>query len=180
MKKIAIVVGHNERSQGAVGNYGLSEFQFNSQLANELVDRLSDSDNEYKIFYRSPNIHSYSQQMIDLHARIDDWGADVSMSMHFNASASPSTGGHEVLYYSNKGGQYAKKLNDLFTKYLPTRDRGIKRTMEHERGGGFLSRGRSYCILAEPFFAAHQDLYVEGGPYRKGLVKAYEEFLRSV
>jgi N-acetylmuramoyl-L-alanine amidase len=109
-----------------------------------------------------------------LHAKLDKWGADVSVSLHFNAAGDSRVNGHEVLYCSKSGKKLAKKLNDLFSANLPNRDRGIKKKTRQDRGGGFLCQGRSVCVLSEPFFAAEQEYFV--GPGYEELMASFLEF----
>ncbi len=176
--KVAIVVGHRQNAQGAVGDAGVSEFEFNSGLAKDIVRHTN--KHELKIFYRRDDLSGYTERMKDLHKRIDAWGATVSISLHFNAASSPSVDGHEVLYYSKTGGKLARALNGNFNLYLDNRDRGVKRVKKNERGGGFLSRGKSYCVLAEPFFAAHQSKYMPGTSGYDALLLAYINFIDNI
>jgi len=173
-KKVALVVGHRKHAQGAWGNAGMSEWVFNSRLARRIKERLDGSGVETKIFYRDERPGGYGERMKRLHRRIDDWGADYSISLHFNAAGDSRVNGHEVLYCSKAGKRAAKILNDSFSRLLPaSRDRGIKKRTRKQRGGGFLCRGRSVCVLAEPFFAAHQDKFVPGIHGWDALVDAY-------
>ncbi len=176
--RIAIVVGHRKNSQGAVGSVGTSEYKLNTEVAKRISSRVS--KHKIKIFYRRDDLSGYTERMKDLHKRIDEWGADVSVSLHFNAASNPQANGHEVLYCSSKGKKLAKKLNDKFTKYLGNKDRGIKHKTKGDRGGGFLCRGKSVCILAEPFFAAHQKKYMNGSIPSNILVSSYVDFIEEL
>jgi N-acetylmuramoyl-L-alanine amidase len=182
MKKIALVVGHRSRSQGAYGNMGISEWIFNSDLAKEIVDEADDIDVDLKIFYRRESGHGYTQRMKTLHKEIDAWGADISVSLHFNASSHASANGHEVLHcaFSSTSAKYAALMNSSFTKHLNNKDRGVKPKSRKDRGGGFLCRGRSYCILVEPFFASHQNEYIQGQRGREELINSFIEFFENV
>lgn len=182
MKKIALVVGHRSRSQGAYGNAGKSEWMYYNELSREIMDLEKVPGIELKVFYRKEQGSGYSQRMVNLHQDIDSWGADISISMHFNASSHVSANGHEVLYYekSHKSGRYAKIMNDLYSKYLDNRDRGVKSKSKKDRGGGFLYRGMSNCILIEPFFASNQDQYMPGKEERKNLLTCFHEFFKAV
>jgi len=177
--KIALIVGHRKNSQGAVGSKGISEYKFNKKLIEEIQLDLVD-DHDIKVFYRRDDLSGYTERMKDLHKRIDAWGAKVSVSFHFNAAGNKSVDGHEVLYCSGSGKKLSKKLNDNFTQYLDNNNRGIKKKTKHDRGGGFLCRGKSVCILSEPFFGSHQHLYAKNGSERANLVSAYVEFLNDL
>jgi len=177
-KKIALVVGHRSSSRGAYGNVGISEFYFNKEFVMELMEILKRENfgHTYKVFYRSDAGSGYTDRMIDLHSRIDQWGADISIEFHFNAAGNLSVDGHEVLYCSKKGELLAKNLEYIFTKTLGTTNRGVKKRTMSERGGGFLCRGKSVCLISEPFFAAHQNRFVVGGDLRDALIKSYVDF----
>lgn len=178
MKKVALVVGHRSLKKGAYGNAGVSEFDYNSALAKEIKKALKDSkDVEIEIFYRDNLFGGYGEKMKRLHKRIDEWGADYSISLHFNAAGREDINGHEVLYCSSRGKKLAKKLNKLFTKYLGNKDRKIKKRTKKQRGGGFLCRGKSVCVLAEPFFAAHQKKFMPGTDGYNNLLIAYLGFI---
>ena len=180
MRKVALVVGHRKKSQGAWGNAGWSEYRFNSKLAKKIKKTLSSDDIAVKIFYRDDEWGGYGEKMKRLHKRIDEWGSDYSISMHFNAASSVMVAGHEVLYCSKRGKKAAEILNREFAKALGSADRGIKRRGRGDRGGGFLCRGRSACILAEPFFAAHQDRYMPGTDGWEALAGAYVSAIEKI
>jgi len=175
--KFAIVVGHSERKQGAYGNAGVSEHTYNSQLAKDIKLRLDDLNIDSKIFYRK-NYGTYSEKMKDLHKRIDEYGAGVSISLHFNASATNAKG-HEILYYSKGGRKVAEILDKEFDK-LGNRDRDIKKRTKGDRGGGFLARGKSKCVIAEPFFASEQKDFMFGTQGYVNLVDAYVNTISKI
>ena len=177
--KVALVIGHDGHKQGAYGKLGISEWEFNRELVyDELIPHL---DSDYvQMFLRDPAINGYTNQMVDLHKRIDAWGASYSIEFHFNGSSNESVNGHEILYCSSNGEAIAKKLDVLFDKYLDNNDRNIKKIDMGDNGGGFVCRGASTCILAEPFFGEHQDHFKHGSDMRKNLVKSYVEFVLSL
>jgi len=179
MKKIALVVGHRPSAPGAYGDMGIPEFKFWNELAPILKNRMEATGRvQCRIFHRPEIPGGYGAKMKALHKEIDEWGADISISLHFNAASSPMANGHEVLYcaFSNGGMLYAKIMEDIFTKRLPNKPRGTKPKTKKERGGGFLCRGKSKCILVEPFFASNQHDYVEGGAHREDLISCFEDF----
>jgi len=181
MKKIALVVGHRKSSQGAYGANGMSEYVFYKALSKEVKLASIGSDFEVEIFERSDELSGYTARMKELHKRIDEWGADVSISLHFNASSNKNANGHEVLYCSKKGFELAKKMNNIFSKNLKNRDRGVKKVSlkNRDRGAGFVCRGKSACILVEPFFASNIKFY-ENGKGREALIKSLLDFMHSI
>lgn len=177
--KIAFVVGHRSLAKGAYGNSGISEYDFNERLIDELIKRLIGENfaHQYQKFYRANDGSGYKERMVDLHKRIDVWGADVSIAFHFNAVSDELVNGHEILYCSKKGHDLAVQLDELFDAYLDSNDRGVKKRTKKQRGGGFLCRGRSVCILIEPFFASHQSRFICGGDMREPLKYALTDFI---
>jgi N-acetylmuramoyl-L-alanine amidase len=160
----------------------VSEWEFYKELAKDIQKEYLNPNIKLRVFFRSEHGNGYTQKMKMLHREIDKWGADISISLHFNASSHASANGHEVLYYkkSKKSGKYAELMNDIFTKNLPNRNRGVKPKSKSDRGGGFLSKGRSNCILVEPFFASHQNEYSQGQEGRAALIRSFTEFFDSV
>lgn len=181
MSKIALVVGHSPSSKGAVGNAGISEYEFNKNLIQEILDSndLID-DNEYRVFYRDTYIPKYSHQMTDLHERIDRWGGDFSIEFHFNGAENPNINGHELLYCSTKGRLFAEMFDKEFDENLPNRDRNVKRVGFRQNGGHFCCKGRSIAVILEPFFASHQALYIKNGEERQNLVNSIVNVLNQL
>ena len=181
MKKIALVIGHRKGAQGAWGNAGVSEFAFNTQLAEEIRLQLGGSESvDVRLFFRDNLPGGYGEKMKRLHKRIDEWGADYSISMHFNAAGKESVNGHEVLYCSKRGKRAAKIFDKYLDRYLKNRDRNILKRRRRDRGGGFLCRGKSVCVLVEPFFAAHQKEFMPGRSLRDELRHAYVDAILEI
>lgn len=179
--KIAWVIGHRRGAQGAFGSAGKSEYAFWTEAVEEMFEKGYLSDvHTYGVFRRKDKYTGYTERMKELHRRIDAFGADVSISLHFNASSKPYVSGHEILYCSSRGRELAKRLDAKLDQYLDNRDRNIKRKRRKERGGGFLCRGRSVSILVEPFFASQQHLYVKGAEERENLLSALSAFVNEL
>ena len=179
--RIALVIGHDYLNRGAYGNTGQSEFDFNDELLTGLsIMDMYPTKHEYGVFYRSADIPGYTNKMIALHNEIDYWKADISIEFHFNSFGDDSVHGHEVLYCSNGGKEIAEKLNQAFDNNLSTSNRGVKRVSGSDRGAGFCCRGKSYAIISEPFFGAHQSKFSKDGIYRESLLKSFEDFFNSL
>jgi hypothetical protein len=177
--KVALVIGHAKDKQGAWGNAGISEFKYWGDFIEDVLDSLP-SKHKYKVFKRPTSKRGYGSRMELLHNKLDSWGSDLTISFHFNAAGSTKANGHEVLYCSNTGKKYSDLLNRKFSKYLNSKDRGIKRRARNERGGGFLCRGKSVCILIEPYFAAHQKSFIKGTKGYENIKKSLIEFLKEI
>jgi len=177
--KIALVIGHNGKRQGAYGSKGISEWQFNSVLIEEILNQVN-TKACIKVFKRSAALSGYTKEMIALHKELDEWGSDITISFHFNAALNENVNGNEVLYMSTGGKRVAEIFNVKFSEYLPNNKRGVKRLYTGDRGYGFVGRGQSKCVILEPFFASHQHQYVEGGIYRDRLVDAIVEAIEEL
>ncbi len=179
--KIALVTGHDISNQGAYGNMGISEFQFMDELLSEMsLGDYFPEDIEFGHFYRSADIHGYSNKMIDLHHRIDKWGADISIEFHFNSFSSDLVQGHEVLYCSSSGRGIANALNKCMDDRLNNLSRGIKKVSGSDRGAGFCCRGNSLAIIIEPFFGAHQHKFMHGKDQREQLKLSLKDFFNTL
>lgn len=177
-KRVALCVGHNPKSQGAVGSSGLTEFQFNREFLKELIPYLPPT-NEYHLFERKA-LGGYEAEQDDLAKQIAEWGdCDIAIEFHFNAAVNQSANGHEILYLSNKGKELAEKLDKKFDEYLNNADRHIKRRASG-RGYGFLSRGNYTSLIVEPFFASNQYRFVGDGDLKQPLITAYKEFFSEI
>ena len=175
-KRIALCIGHNSRSKGALGNNNVFEYDFNKKIIEDVLNHVN-KKNTYKIFYR-PASRSYAYEQDVMRKEIKQWGnVDYAIEFHFNACDDKSVDGHEVLYLSKQGRDLGLKLKDKFNIYLLNDDRGVKRTTK--RGYGFLRRGRYPSIIAEPFFASKTSNY-EKGLHRDRLITAYAEFLEEL
>lgn len=179
MKKIALVIGHRSGSKGAYGDAGISEWDFWNEFISDIYVDLP-TNHQFKLFLRSNAVDGYGERMKEMHKRIDEWGADISVSFHFNASSIESVTGHEVLYCSNGGKRLAVLMDKHLDMWLNNKDRNIKKRLKHDRGGGFLCRGNSKCILVEPFFASHQSKFIRGGEHRSDLINAFLGFFEAI
>jgi len=181
--KVALIVGHSRKKQGAEGSAGESEFMFYKNLAPEIVSSFHQNPSlqgkvQVKVFFRDETA-GYVGAMHILHKDIDTWGADLSISLHFNAALDPSINGHEVLYCNNssRGHKYANSLCKILHAKIGTQNRGPLARTKQNRGGQFLCLGKSACILIEPFFAAHQLDYMPGHRNRELLIASLSELV---
>ena len=180
--KIAFTSGHNPKSRGKA-RFGTTEFEFAEDFLDDLMPLLNNiegiSVKRFARKYCGP--YSYYKEMDDLHARIDAWGANIDVELHYNASASKATG-HEVLYYTkSKGGALmARSLESIFAQFLPTRNRGAKSVGYGERGSYGLKCGASKSLIAEPFFSKEVNDYIVGGKHRDKLLNAYVAWVKSI
>lgn len=161
--KVAICVGHSRQIRGrvdggAVSVGGVSEHEFNSELAGLVQEKLLKAGVESAIFdvYRGSG---YTAAMTDLAAQVKKYGADIAIELHFNSSDSVQSNGYEYLHWHNS--KNGTRLATLFLsehgRYFPKfRARGlVKIDSEKKRGGGFLKRTHCPAVILEPFFGSN-------------------------
>lgn len=152
--KLAVVVGHNAISQGAVSVDGTSEFIWNSQLA-ELIKDIS--PREVEIFYR---VHGggYSREIDRVYAQVDKYSPDVSVELHFNGSASASASGCLTLSSGSSGSlRLAQNIQQETLRVLQNRNRGVEVRQKSDRGGRSLWAGKAPAVMTEPFFGSNAE-----------------------
>lgn len=151
--KIAIVVGHNPRAQGAVRiTDGQPEYKWNSDLAEMIRDINPESVRIFKRVY----LGSYSREIDKVYAEVDAWGADVSIELHFNGSADPRATGCLTLSSGTGGSlRLAREVQDRMLAVMENEDDGIVVRGRRARGGRSLWAGRAPAILTEPYFGGN-------------------------
>lgn len=167
--KIALVVGHNERAQGAVrATDGRTEFDWNgdlAQLVHEIEPRYT------RVFWRTPE-GGYSREIDRVYAEVNAWGADCSLELHFNA-ATPAATGCETLSSGTRGSLALARLVQRYTlDVLPIPDRGVKVRGRTERGGRSLWAGRPPAIMTEPYFGSNRRDCALADDYKSMLAEA--------
>ena len=145
--KVALVIGHNEQSQGAYNSStGETEFLFNDRLVNVVARMLIDG---------SPIIPSiiYRDKYKDLPAKVNSRYPDFIISFHCNAFNTEASG-TETLYYhkSNRSASLAAIIQEQMVEALKLPDRGIKPKASEDRGGYLLRYTNAPCVIIEPFF----------------------------
>jgi len=186
MLKVAVIVGHNSVKQGAINLDGESEYSFNNDVA-EQIKIISENydDIDIKIFYReykeeyfdSKGNYLTGKEIREVYNRVDEWGPDLSMELHFNSSSNPKHLGTEVLSSGSKKSLLfadivCKKLYKCFNRKGRKGRRGVK-IKKKGRGSISLLAGKAPAILTEPFFGSNQYdcMYAD----KTELAKAYFE-----
>jgi N-acetylmuramoyl-L-alanine amidase len=170
VSKIAIVVGHNSRSQGAVRILdGRTEFDWNSDLA-QLIK--SHDNRNVKIFYRRAGF-GYSKEIDTVYAETDTWGADVTVELHFNASANENVRGCEMLSSGTSGSlELSNNMQNRVQRVMGNPDRGVKRVSRSDRGGRSLWAGKAPAVLIEPYFGSNYQECTVATNKKQDLAKA--------
>lgn len=156
--KLAIVVGHTNSAKGAYAtSRNVHEYTWNKALAEKILEARGKHD--IKIFFRD------GIGIAGAYQSADDWGANATIELHFNASHHDTSSGSGVLYApgSAKGKLLAKSLqNELqgFTKLKswPEGTDGVvtpfQASGKQQRGLTSLTSGRAPAALVEPFFGS--------------------------
>lgn len=157
MRKIAIVIGHTSgRDKGAFSEaLGMSEFEYNFKLADELKKL---APNVFDVY--SSDIQNYYNRQVYLANLINPQKYDLVIELHFN-SFNDTSNGTEVLYYhdSKRGKEYAKIVSKHISELYGTKLRNSDGTKEiatkNDRGYWFLKLQSSVALLIEPFFGSN-------------------------
>lgn len=132
-KKVALSDGHGYLTAGKRTPDGYNENKFNSKVVGYLEDELK--ANGIDTLLVAPTTADTS-----LKARTDaanKWGADIYVSVHYNALASKwrsGAGGIETFHYegSTGGKKLATAIHKELIKGTPLKDRGVKTGNLHE------------------------------------------------
>lgn len=174
--KLAIVVGHNAQSQGAVrGDTGETEYVWNGRLA-QLMERLAPEFGIDLRVFRRVSGGGYRAEIRRVYSEADSWGADASIELHFNGSSNPSATGIETLSSGTALSlRLAQAVQDEMIIALGLRDRGVKTVRGPDRGGASLVSGLAPAILVEPFFgsSAKGQQATDEGREQEALARAY-------
>ncbi len=175
MKTCALVIGHKKRSPGAINHsQGLSEFDYNEQLALEIEAALSDHE---KVQVQRVYRRTYNTLPDDINAL----NPDFIICLYCNAFNTKATG-TEVLFYhrSKKGKKFAKVLDKNLVNALELTDRGIKAKTTEDRGGYLLKQTNAPCLISEPFFIDNNHDLEVAENRRTELVNAYVKSIRKM
>jgi N-acetylmuramoyl-L-alanine amidase len=147
MKKVALVIGHSERSQGASNHNGMTEYKFNERLALLIAGKMCEyTELQPLIIYRNCSYYEFP-------AKINSLNPDAVVSLHANAH-DKNTSGNETLIHHNSqiAFRLAYSINRKIYSVLRMRNRGIKHIHKGERGYHILSETKAPCCILESFF----------------------------
>ncbi len=163
--KIAIVVGHSDKSRGASNPVsGMSEYPFNHKVAKDIASALN-NDNSHNIegvvVLRKTSLRA-------LPDAVNATGAVLCVSLHCNAFNRTASGCETLYYHSSKQGKaFAGIVQAELMELMNTNDRGIKPKSSEDRGGYMLRETNMPCVIAEPFFIDETKDYKLGMEYRE-------------
>jgi hypothetical protein len=158
--KIALLIGHRSGSQGARSVKNISEYAFWYTYLHAMLP-LFPNVHTYKIFERlDSDGRGYRERMRRVGRRAGEWGAELIVSCHFNASSNAKAEGFEVLCTRNHMSKmYASMMLSAMDDNLYGDSRGVRVVQNdpRERGSGFLYKTPMPAILIEPFFGTNRE-----------------------
>ena len=169
MNKIAFVVGHDIKEQGAFSfHLKKTEFVYHSEVASHLP---------FDIYWRNPDIKGYKSKMQDLANRINKQDYSAVIELHFN-SATPTANGCEALFFGGSaiGKRWSQVYVDKIVQAYGMRNRGVLAiTSESQRGYWFLKLMKAPAIILEPFFGSNPESlkFEDTKKYAEELVKIF-------
>ncbi|MCG9785380.1 N-acetylmuramoyl-L-alanine amidase [Vibrio brasiliensis] len=151
--KIALIVGHEKKAQGASNANGETEYSINGRLAPLIAQALLKHGHEPVIVYRDGTTYS------KLPKRVNQTQADIALSLHCNAFNTKATGS-EVLHYVNSTNseRLASLVQTEVVQALGLRDRGLRPVDAKHKGrkgdkGGHLCKYTAMpCVIVEYCF----------------------------
>ena len=182
MNKVALIIGHNDRSRGAYSPILLSEFKYWKKIAEKIKGEIPEIIDVYE---RKPN-KAYIPEMNEVLKELNKNDYKFCLELHFNGSLNRDANGCECLvYWKNEkakelatdfmarlqnvfGSKIRNKVNVLKEKKLingretevekKENTKGITLIQDSNvRGGYGICKSKDTYILLEPFFGTNQD-----------------------
>ena len=180
--KVALIIGHNDRSRGAYSPILLSEFKYWKRIAEKIKGEIPEIVDVYE---RKPN-KAYIPEMNEVLKELNKNDYKFCLELHFNGSLNRDANGCECLvYHKNEkakelatdfmarlqnvfGSKIRNKVNVLKEKKLingretevekKENTKGITLIQDtNVRGGYGICKSKDTYILVEPFFGTNQD-----------------------
>lgn len=182
MNKVALIIGHNDRSRGAYSPILLSEFKYWKRIAEKIKGEIPGIVDVYE---RKPN-KAYIPEMNEVLKELNKNDYEFCLELHFNGSLNRDANGCECLvYWKNEkakelatdfmarlqnvfGSKIRNKVNVLKEKKIingketevekKEATKGIILIQDSNiRGGYGICNSKDTYILLEPFFGSNQD-----------------------
>ena len=183
--KVALIIGHNQRSKGAYSQIVGSEYDYWKRISEKIKTEIPLMVDVYE---RKPNQY-YTREMFEVLEELNKNDYKFCMELHFNAAASEQANGCECLVYcgNNKAKELATdfmaRLQNKFGSKIRTKENVIKVTMQEKRidgktweeerkettrglilvqdsnvrGGYGICKSKDTYILVEPFFGSNNE-----------------------
>ena len=164
--RIAVVVGHDERNQGAYSlTLDVREWAFNVPLAACVVQDLEARGAVARIFERPAGV-GYSTAMATLTSEINTWAPDLVVSLHFNSMGDTSFAGCCALHWpsSVRGNLAAAAISEAVSGAVGNRNRGAVAQADSWSGAPLyiLRDTAAPAVIVESFFGSNPDDATKG------------------
>lgn len=147
--KLAIVVGHTLKSQGAYSpTLAQTERLWNAELAARIKDL---APAEVAVFLRD------GHGVAGAYAQAKAWGAEAVVELHFNSAADRQAQGTETLYAQPGSRRLAEALQRHLVAALGLRDRGAKPPWQGRGEASLTALPGVPSVIVEPFFGSNPD-----------------------
>jgi len=137
--RITFIIGHDRMKEGATNCNGETEYAYWSRI----LSPFRKMDNIFVITRNNggkTGAYNFAEEI----------NSDFTLEMHFNAF-DKKTSGCECLYNLNSNFELATVINQVAVDTLGSKDRGIVKVQNGDRGFHNL-KGRERAIICEPFF----------------------------
>lgn len=144
-------VGHTPEKPGSRSHTGITEFSYNIELAELILEKLNKSGISAQII-KSGNVSERAIQ-------INLVQPALVLSLHSNFFTNPAASGSEVLISSDANHDLEKisgNILDTIVSTLGLNNRGVKRTGNGRRGSALMGLSNSPVIILESFFLSNE------------------------
>lgn len=153
--KVALIIGHNQRSKGAYSSIVGSEFDYWKRITEKIQAEIPELVDVYE---RKPQKY-YGQEMREVLQELNKHNYKYCLELHFNAGSPQAHGCECLIYHKN---EQAKELASIFMARLQnvfaSKIRGIIPVKTDDTRGGYgICHSKDTYILAEPFFGSNPD-----------------------
>lgn len=158
MAKVAFLIGHDEKRQGAVSSLGQSEYSYNSEVASAAFRLAKNAGLDAKVFTR--NNWGIKGAYKAINKWIEEGEDGVAIELHFNAY-NKTVRGTETLFDDDPADsiEFARHVHDAVCdafKRKGKQNRGIKKRLEGAGAYNLAQCEVPGCII-EPFFGDNPD-----------------------
>lgn len=157
--KVALIIGHNKRSEGAYSQIVGSEYGYWKRVAEKIKTVIPDLVDVYE---REPNQY-YTREMYKVLEQLNANDYKLCIELHFNAVENKMANGCECLVYykNNKAKELAinfmARLQNVFGSKIRGNHGIIEVKDSNVRGGYGICKSKDTYILVEPFFGTNND-----------------------
>lgn len=159
MNKVALIIGHNDRSRGAYSPILFSEFKYWKRIAEKIKAEIPAMVDVYE---RKPNKY-YTQEMNEVLNELNKNDHKFCLELHFNSSLNRNANGCECLvYHKNEKAKelatnFMARLQNVFGSKIRGNHGIIEIQDSNVRGGYGICKSKDTYILIEPFFGSNPD-----------------------